>query len=88
MTNILSEKDSKVVADILIRELGIERSQLTPYAQLNKDLGADSLTIVEISMALEEHFNLSIPDECWENVRTVGDVCEALADMLQKQGRP
>jgi acyl carrier protein len=87
MTNILSDKDATAVGDILIRNLGIDRSQLTLGAHLSKDLGADSLAIVEISMALEEHFNLSIPDECWENVRTVGHVYETLADILQKQNR-
>jgi acyl carrier protein len=52
------------------------------------DLGADSLTIVEITMALEERFNLAIPDEQAEQVRTVQDVFETLAELLsQSAGR-
>ncbi len=51
------------------------------------DLGADSLTLVEISMAIEDRFNLSIPDERWERVRTVGELVGALAELLQEQRR-
>ena len=56
-------------------------------ARLQEDLGADSLTLVEITLALEERFNLSIPDEEWEKVSTVGNLFEALADLLAKPER-
>jgi acyl carrier protein len=87
MNDILSEKDARAVEEILARELDVRRDQLTHDARLMDHLGADSLTLVEITMAIEEQFNLSIPDERWERVRTVGDLFEALAELLQEQRR-
>jgi acyl carrier protein len=82
MNNILSENDTKAVLDILVEQLGTQREQLTPEARLQEDLGADSLTIAEITLALEEQFHLAIPDEVWERVSTVSDVFEVLAELL------
>ncbi|HLP76723.1 MAG TPA: acyl carrier protein [Candidatus Paceibacterota bacterium] len=84
---MLSEKDNQAVLEILADELGVAPDQLTPDARLVDDLGADSLTIVEITMRIEDAFNLSIPDEQWEKVRSVGDLLGTLADLLNKQGR-
>lgn len=83
MNNLLSEENTQAVIQLLTEGLGVDRQQLTMDARLKEDLGADSLTLVEINMALEEHFNLSIPDERLERVQTVGDVLELLAEMLQ-----
>jgi len=80
--NMLSEKDTKAVLDILIEQLGVQEAQLAPDARLMDDLGADSLTVVEITLALEERFHLSILDEQWERVSTVGDLFELLAELL------
>ena len=88
MNDILSEKDAQIVEEILTEELGVQREQLTPEAHLMDDLGADSLTIVEITMALEDRFSLAIPDERWEAVRTVGELHEALAELLQARQHP
>ena len=87
MNHLLPEKDAKAVLEILTKELGVEQSQLTTDARLKEDLGADSLSLVEINMALEDRFNLSIPDEQLERVQTVGDIFELLADLLQLPGR-
>jgi acyl carrier protein len=87
MNNLLSDTDTKAVLDILVEQLGVPEAQLTPEARLEGDLGADSLTLVEITIALEERFNLSIPDEEWERVSTVGDVFEALVELLGKSER-
>ncbi len=87
MNNLLSQKDTKAVLDILVEQLGVDEAQLTPEARLEQDLGADSLTKVEITIALEERFNLSIPDEEWERVSTVRDVFEALAELLEKSAK-
>jgi len=84
MNNLLSGSDTKAVLDILAEQLGVPEAQLTPDARLEQDLGADSLTLVEITLALEERFNLSIPDEEWERVSTVRDVFEALVELLGK----
>ena len=88
MNTILSEKTVAKVQDILMEQLGVERSQITPEAGIMSDLGADSLDMVEIGMTVEEAFNLTIPDEDMENVRTVGDLQEALATFLERTGQP
>jgi len=80
--NILSEKDTKAVLDILIEQLGVREEQITQDGRLMDDLGGDSLTLVEITLALEERFDLSIPEEQLERVATVRDLFELLAEML------
>ena len=82
MNNILSDKDTQAVLDILVVQLGVQPAQLTLDARIEEDLGADSLTVIEIAMAMEDRFNLSIPDEQWETVSTVGDLFETLAELL------
>ena len=86
MNDLLSEKDAKAVIAILMEELGVAEAQLTNDARLEEDLGADSLRRIEISMALEDRFNLSIPDERLEQVQTVGDIFELLAELLPRRG--
>jgi acyl carrier protein len=82
MNDILSEKDTKTVLGILVEQLGVQEAQLTPEARLEEDLGADSLTKVEIIMTLEERFELSIPDAESEKVATVQDLFEVLGELL------
>jgi acyl carrier protein len=86
MNNLLSDQDTQAVLGILVEELGVQRAQLTPEAKIKEDLGADSLTVIEIAMAMEEQFHLSIPDEQWETVSTVGDLFETLAKLLGNTG--
>ena len=88
MNNILSAKDTQAVLDVLVEQLGVQRTQLTPDAKIQEDLGADSLTVIEIAMAMEERFNLSIPDEQWEAVSTVGDLFATLARLLENPEQP
>ena len=61
------------VKDIIAEELGVEREKLTNEASFMEDLGADSLDTVELVMAFEKEFDLDIPDEEAEKLRTVGD---------------
>ena len=61
------------VKEIIERELGVERDKLTDNASFIDDLGADSLDIVELVMEFEKEFNIDIPDEEAEKLRTVGD---------------
>ncbi len=82
MNDLLTPEDNQAVIAILTQELGVKASQLTQESRLEEDLGADSLTLVEIGMALEDRFNLALPDERLERVRTVGDVYELLAEFL------
>ena len=87
MNNLLSENDTKAVLDILVEQLGVQENQLTPDARIEEDLGADSLDKVEIIMSVDERFNVSVPDEIAERVSTVGDLVEALAELLEKRER-
>jgi acyl carrier protein len=82
MNNILSAPDKQAVLDILVEQLGARREQLVPGAKIQADFSADSLTMIEIAMAMEEQFNLSISDEQWEEVVTVGDLFEVLSKAL------
>jgi len=62
------------VIDIIADKLGIEKETITPEAHVIDDLGADSLDVVELIMALEETFDIEIPDEDAEKIRTVQDI--------------
>ncbi len=59
---------------IIIDQLGVEKTTLVPEANLLDDLGADSLDVVELVMALEEEFGIEVPDEDVEGIRTIGDI--------------
>lgn len=68
----MSEVADKVKS-IIAEKLGIEQSQVTPTASFTNDLGADSLDTVELIMAFEQEFGISIPDEDAEKIATVND---------------
>ncbi len=70
------------VKDIIVEELGVEREKLTPEASFMEDLGADSLDTVELVMAFEKEFDIDIPDEEAEKLRTVGDALKYLHEKL------
>lgn len=61
------------VKAILVEQLGIEGDTVTPESSLIDDLNADSLDMVELVMAMEQEFGISIPDEEAERIKTVGD---------------
>ena len=65
--------NAQKVRDIIEKELGVERDKMTDEASFIEDLGADSLDIVELVMEFEKEFNIDIPDEDAEKLRTVGD---------------
>jgi len=66
------------IIEIIANQLGVEKDIITPEANVVDDLGADSLDVVELVMALEEAFDLEIPDEDAENIRTVKDIYDYL----------
>jgi acyl carrier protein len=72
----LYEKIKGVVVD----QLGVEEDDISEDASFVDDLGADSLDIVELVMALEEEFGVSIPDEQAEKIKTVGDAVDFIAE--------
>ena len=71
------------VKQIIIDQLGVEESEVTPTASFVDDLGADSLDRVELIMALEESFDLEIPDEQAETLKTVQDA----VDYIEKNSK-
>lgn len=63
------------VKEIISQQLDVEVSAMKDESAFIDDLGADSLAIVELVLAFEEHFEIDIPDEDTEQIRTVGDAC-------------
>lgn len=64
------------IKDIIVDQLGVEGDDITESTSLMKDLEADSLDAVEIIMAIEEEFDVEIPDEEAENFATIGDIAK------------
>ena len=75
-----SEEIFDKVKEIIIEQLGVAETAVTTEASFIDDLGADSLDIVELIMALEEEFDLEIPDADAEKVVTVGDVVDYIKE--------
>jgi len=61
------------VADIIAEQLGVSKEEVVPEASFIDDLGADSLDTVELVMAMEEEFDIEIPDDDAEKIQTIGD---------------
>ncbi|PUU94546.1 MAG: acyl carrier protein, partial [Halanaerobium sp.] len=70
------------VIDIVAEELAVDRDEVTEDSSFIEDLGADSLDVVELVMAFEEEFDVEIPDEDAEDIRTVEDAVSYLEDIL------
>jgi acyl carrier protein len=71
-----SKEMTEKVKQIISEQLGVDEAEVTPSASFVDDLGADSLDQVELVMALEEAFDLEIPDEDAEKIRTVQDAMD------------
>ena len=69
-----ADKTFEEVRDIVVEQLGVEADEVSIDSTFIDDLGADSLDIVELIMAFEEEFNIEIPDEAAEKIKTVQDV--------------
>ena len=76
-----SEIEGKLV-DLLVDELGLERDDITMEARFEEDLDVDSLGVVELLMALEDNFDVKIPDEEAEKITTVGEAAELVSQKL------
>ena len=73
---------AKRVKKVVAEQLGVELEKVTEEASFTEDLGADSLDIVELAMALEEEFEIEIPDEDAQAIKTVGDAIEYIKNKL------
>ncbi len=70
------------IKEIIAEQLGINEEDITPESLFLDDLGADSLDIVELVMALEEEFELEIPDEDAEKLETVGALIQYVSEKI------
>lgn len=76
------ERIFEKVKTIIVEQLGINEADVTPEASFVEDLGADSLDVVELIMALEEEFDLKITDEEAEKIATVRDAVIYISEQL------
>jgi acyl carrier protein len=70
------------VKGVIVEQLNVEEDDVNEDATFVDDLGADSLDIVELVMALEEEFGVSIPDESAEKIKSVGDAVDFIVESL------
>ena len=70
---MMTAEETKII-NIIANQLGVDKDMVTSGANIVDDLGADSLDVVELVMALEEAFDTEIPDEDAEKIRTVQDI--------------
>ena len=73
------------VKEIIVEQLGVDAKEVTNQASFINDLGADSLDTVELVMALEEEFNIEIPDEEAEKIQTVGHAIDYIKAHAAKE---
>ena len=74
----------KKIIQIIAEQLGVNEDEIIPDAQLIEDMGADSLDIVELVMAMEEEFEMEIPDEDAEKISTVQDIINYVKQRTNK----
>lgn len=75
----------KKVQEIISTQLGVKEDQVIPSASFVDDLGADSLDTVELIMALEEEFEIEIPDTDAGNIKTVGDIIKYIDTKVKEK---
>lgn len=80
-----AEQVEQKVKQIIVEQLGVPEEQVDKTASFVDDLGADSLDIVELVMAFEEGFNMDVPDEDAEKMKTVGDAIQYILDHQAKK---
>ena len=73
------------VKKIIVEQLGVDEDEVTLEASITDDLGADSLDQVELVMAFETEFNIDIPDEEAEKIKTVGDAVSRIDSTAVKE---
>ena len=71
------------VRDIIVEQLDVDEEKVTLTANIQDDLGADSLDIVDLVMSFEEEFDTEIPDDQVENIKTVGDIVKFVEEKTE-----
>lgn len=72
------------IKDIIVEQLDVEEDAVTMEASITEDLGADSLDVVDLVMSIEESFDVEIPDEEVENIKTVGDIVKYIKNKVEE----
>ena len=72
------------IKDIIVAQLDVEEDAVTMEASITDDLGADSLDVVDLVMSIEESFDVEIPDEEVENIKTVGDIVKYIENKVEE----
>ena len=70
---------------IIAEQLGVDEDEVTAEANIQEDLGADSLDIVDLITTIEDEFDLSIPDEAVEEIKTVGDIANYIEKNVEAE---
>ena len=71
------------VKKIIVDQLDVEEDKVTEAASITDDLGADSLDVVDLVMSFEEEFDIEIPDDQVEKIKTVGDIVKIIEDKVE-----
>ena len=72
------------IKDIIVEQLDVEEDAVTMEASITDDLGAASLAVVDRGMSIEESFDVEIPDEEVENIKTVGDIVKYIENKVEE----
>ena len=72
------------VSEIIVDQLECEKDEVTMEASITEDLGADSLDVVDLVMSIEESFDVEIPDEDVEGIKTVGDIDKYIESKVEE----
>ena len=72
------------IKDIIVEQLDVEEDAVAMEASITDDLGADSLDVVDLVMSIEESFDVEIPDEEVENIKTVGDIVKYIENKVEE----
>lgn len=72
------------IKDIIVEQLDVEEDAVTMEASITEDLGADSLDVVDLVMSIEESFDVEIPDEEVENIKTVVDIVKYIENKVEE----
>lgn len=72
------------IKDIIVEQLDVEEDAVTMEASITEDLGADSLDVVDLVMSIEESFDVEIPYEEVENIKTVGDIVKYIENKVEE----